>query len=70
MDAALARAGMPRSERRDLFARFKSSTPSAAGGGMPSAAPADTPRAVAPDLSASLNAASTILSQIGGNHAC
>lgn len=69
MDAALARAGMPRSERRDLFARFKSSTPSAAGGGMPSAVPTDTPRAVVPDLSASLNAASTILSQIGAHHA-
>lgn len=69
MDTALARAGMPRSERRELFSRFKSSTPSAAGGGMPGAAPTDTPSAVVPDLSASLNAASNILSQIGGNHA-
>jgi ATP-dependent protease ClpP protease subunit len=69
MDVALAKAGVPRSQRRELFSQFKPSTPSAAGGTTPSAGPTDTPRAVAPDLSASLSAASNILSQIGGNHA-
>lgn len=46
MDLALAKAGMPRSERRALLNEFKSSTPSAAGTGTPSAAENDTPRAV------------------------
>lgn len=69
MDRALAKAGMPRSERRELFAQFKSSTPRAAGGDMPRAVPTDTPRAVAPDLSASLDAANSILSQLGGKNA-
>lgn len=50
MDMALAKAGMPRSERRELFANFKSSTPRAAGGDTPRAGPTDTPRAVALDL--------------------
>lgn len=50
MDMALAKAGMPRSERRELFANFKSSTPRAAGGDKPRAGPTDTPRAVALDL--------------------
>lgn len=54
MDIALAKAGMPRSERRELFASFKSGTPRAAGGDMPCAVPTDKPCAVAPDLSASL----------------
>ena len=46
MDVALAKAGMPRSERRELFANFKSSTSRAAGGGMHNAAPTDTPAAI------------------------
>ncbi|WP_447590149.1 head maturation protease, ClpP-related [Aquipseudomonas campi] len=50
MDIALAKAGLPRSQRRELFANFKSGTPSAAGGGTPRAVPTDTPRAVAIDL--------------------
>lgn len=69
MDVALAKAGMTRSERRELFANFKSSTPRAAGGGTPRAASTDTPSAVAPDLAASLDAVQKILSQIGGNNA-
>ncbi len=50
LDVALAKAGVPRSERRELFANFKSSTPRAAGGDTPRAVPTDTPRAVALDL--------------------
>lgn len=50
MDIALAKAGMTRAQRRDLFANFKPSTPSAAGGGTQDAAPSDTPRAAAYDL--------------------
>lgn len=46
MDVALAKAGMTRSERRELFASFKSSTPRAAGGGTQNAAPTDTPAAI------------------------
>lgn len=69
LDVALAKAGVPRSERRDLFANFKSSTPRAAGGDTPRAVPTDTPSAVAPDLTASIDAVKTILSQIGGTHA-
>jgi len=64
MDMALARAGMPRSERRELFARFKSGTPRAAGGDMPSAVPTDTPRAVAPDLSSLLMQAKSLSSSL------
>ncbi|AJG13786.1 MULTISPECIES: head maturation protease, ClpP-related [Pseudomonas putida group] len=54
MDVALAKAGMPRSERRELFANFKSGMPRATGGGTHNAVPTDKPSAVAPDLSASL----------------
>lgn len=50
MDIALAKTGMPRSERRELFANFKSGTPRAAGGDTPRAVPTDKPRAVALDL--------------------
>lgn len=50
MDVALAKAGMTRNERRELFANFKSSTPSATGGGKRDAALTDKPRAVALDL--------------------
>lgn len=50
LDVALAKTGMPRSERRELMANFKSSTPRAAGGSTQTAAPTDTPRAVAMDL--------------------
>lgn len=46
MDMALAKAGMSRTERREMFATFKPSTPSAAGGDTPRAVPTDTPRAV------------------------
>lgn len=66
MDIALAKAGMARSERRELFANFKSSTPRAAGGGTQYAASSDMPRAVAPDLTASLSAASDILKSFQG----
>ncbi|GFM89353.1 ATP-dependent Clp protease proteolytic subunit [Pseudomonas cichorii] len=50
MDVALAKAGMSRSDRRELFANFKSGTPRAAGGVTPSAGPTNTPRAVALNL--------------------
>lgn len=66
MDIALAKAGMPRSERRELFANFKSGMPRAAGGGTHNAAPTDKPSAVAPDLSASLSAATNILNSLKG----
>lgn len=66
MDVALAKAGMTRSERRELFASFKSSTPRAAGGGTRNAAPTDTPRAVAPDLSAALQAAKELTNILKG----
>lgn len=66
MDTALAKAGMPRSERRELFASFKSSMPRAAGGGTPRAALTDKPNAVAPDLSASLSAATNLLKYLKG----
>lgn len=46
MDAALAKAGMPRSERRRLFNEFKSGMQPAAGGGKPSAAATNTQNAV------------------------
>jgi len=42
LDAALAKSGMPRSERRKLISEIKTGTPSAAGG--------DTPRAVVPGM--------------------
>lgn len=66
MDVALAKTGMPRSERRELFANFKSGMPRAAGGGTPSAAPTDKPSAVAPDLTASLSAATNLLNSLKG----
>lgn len=66
MDVALAKGGMTRSERRELFANFKSGMPRAAGGGTQNAAPPDKPRAVAPDLSASLSAATNILNSLKG----
>lgn len=66
MDVALAKAGMPRSERRELLANFKSGMPRAAGGGTHNAAPPDKPRAVAPDLSASLSAATNLLNSLKG----
>lgn len=46
LDMALAKAGMPRSERRSLLQDYKSGTPRAAGAGTPRAAEDDTPRAV------------------------
>ncbi|MBV4531000.1 ATP-dependent Clp protease proteolytic subunit [Pseudomonas sp. SWRI107] len=66
MDVALAKGGMPRSERRELFASFKSGMPRAAGGGTHNAASTDKPRAVAPDLSASLSAATNLLNSLQG----
>lgn len=66
MDVALAKAGMPRSERRELFANFKSGMPRAAGGDTSSAIPPDKPRAVAPDLTASLSAAINLLNALKG----
>jgi ATP-dependent Clp endopeptidase proteolytic subunit ClpP len=50
MDVALAKAGMARSERRELFANFKSSMPRAAGGGTQNATSSDKPRAVELDM--------------------
>ncbi|MCF6780909.1 head maturation protease, ClpP-related [Stutzerimonas stutzeri] len=67
LDVALAKAGVPRSERRELFANFKSSTPRAAGGDTPRAVPTDKQNAVAPDLTASLSAATTLLQTLKGN---
>lgn len=46
LDLAMAKAGIPRSRRRELMQEFKSGTPSAAGGGTPSATATDTPSAV------------------------
>ncbi|MGM0927537.1 MAG: head maturation protease, ClpP-related [Pseudomonadota bacterium] len=46
LDIALAKAGLPRSRRRELMHDFKSGTPSAAGGGTPSATATDTRNAV------------------------
>lgn len=45
LDTALAKSGMPRSERRRLLKEFKSSTQTAAGDGMPSAAGTGKPSA-------------------------
>lgn len=50
LDLAMAKAGIPRSRRRELMQEFKSGTPSAAGGGTPSAAPSDTPSAIEMNL--------------------
>ncbi|MBF4302089.1 head maturation protease, ClpP-related, partial [Vibrio anguillarum] len=62
MDVALAKSGMPRAKRRELFSSLKSGTHNAAGGDTPSAVLTDTPNAVAQlDLSASLSAANNIL---------
>jgi len=44
-DVLLAKAGMPRSERRRLFQEIKTSTPTAAGAGAPKAAGTGTPTA-------------------------
>ena len=66
MDVALAKAGMTRSERRELFANFKSGTPRAAGGSTQNAAPTDKQNAVAPDLTASLSAANNLLNSLKG----
>lgn len=66
MDAALAKAGMPRSERRELFATFKSGMPRAASGNTPRAVPTGTPSAAAPDLTASLSAATNLLNSLKG----
>lgn len=46
LDIALAKSGMPRSERRRLLNELKSGTPSAAGGVTLSAIATNTPRAV------------------------
>jgi ATP-dependent Clp protease, protease subunit len=63
VDAAMAKAGVPRSERRQLLQDLKSSTPSAAGGITPNADVSDTQNAVAPDLSALINASKSLLAQ-------
>ncbi|MCY1333639.1 ATP-dependent Clp protease proteolytic subunit [compost metagenome] len=55
IDAALARSGMPRSQRNELINDLKTSMLGAAGGGGDT--PTDMPGAVAPDLSAALRAA-------------
>lgn len=43
LDVALAKAGMPRAERRSLLQDYKSGTPCAAGAGTPRATADDTP---------------------------
>lgn len=68
VDTAMARAGLPRSQRRTLINALKTSTHTAAGGGTQDAAMTDTHDAVAPDLSASLNAVNEIIANIGGRH--
>lgn len=50
LDMALAKAGIPRSERRNLINEFKTSTPGAAGVGMPGATDNGTHDAAALDL--------------------
>lgn len=50
MDLALAKAGIPRSERRTLINELKTSTPGAVGDGTPSAANNGTQDAAALDL--------------------
>ncbi|EPN6730818.1 head maturation protease, ClpP-related [Pseudomonas aeruginosa] len=64
MDAALARSGMPRSQRNELINNFKTSMLGAAGGGVDT--PTDMPGAVAPDLSAALRAAQDITKFLQG----
>ncbi|HBO3197141.1 TPA: head maturation protease, ClpP-related [Pseudomonas aeruginosa] len=64
MDAALARSGMPRSQRNELINDFKTSMLGAAGGGVDT--PTDMPGAVAPDLSAALRAAQDITKFLQG----
>lgn len=49
LDMALAKAGMPRSERRSLLHDYKSSMPRATGAGKPSATEDDTQNAVVKD---------------------
>ncbi|MDP2141289.1 MAG: Clp protease ClpP [Gammaproteobacteria bacterium] len=66
MDAALARAGIPRSERKSLTNEIKSSMLSAAGGGTPSADTTDTPSAVETAISASLQEAFENIQRIKG----
>ncbi|WP_057391086.1 head maturation protease, ClpP-related [Pseudomonas aeruginosa] len=64
MDAALARSGMPRSQRNELINDFKTSMLGAAGVG--GGTPTDMPGAVAPDLSAALRAAQDITKFLQG----
>ncbi|HHK4260349.1 TPA: head maturation protease, ClpP-related [Pseudomonas aeruginosa] len=64
MDAALARSGMPRSQRNELINDFKTSMLGAAGEGGDT--PTDMPGAVAPDLSAALRAAQDITKFLQG----
>ncbi|MEO8101341.1 MAG: head maturation protease, ClpP-related [Betaproteobacteria bacterium] len=56
LDMALAKAGMPRSQRRELLQDYKAGTPRAAGAGTPRAAEVDTRAAAeAADYSDFLN---------------
>ncbi|MCG6228131.1 head maturation protease, ClpP-related [Vibrio furnissii] len=65
MDMALAKTGMPRAKRRELFSNLKSTTHNAGGRDTPSAVPTGTQNAVAQiDLSASLSAANQILESL------
>ncbi|EOW9398449.1 head maturation protease, ClpP-related [Vibrio cholerae] len=65
MDMALAKTGMPRAKRRELFSNLKSTTHNAGGGDTPSAITTGTQNAVAQiDLSASLSAANQILESL------
>lgn len=64
MDMALAKAGIPRTERRNLINEFKSSTPGAAGVGMPGATSNGTHDAAVLNLDLGLSQVSAGLTKI------
>ena len=64
MDAALARGGMPRTQRNELINAFKTSMLGAAGGG--SEASTDMPGAITPDLSAAIQASKELTKFLQG----
>lgn len=65
LDVVLARAGMPRSERRALIAEIKSGTPCAAGAGTPSAADSMAEQAALAEFQQALAALQSASSRIG-----
>lgn len=64
LDLALAKSGMPRSERRKLINEIKSGMPGAAGGGTPGATERDMPSAVALEVNGEVATASRQLLSI------